>query len=256
MSKITNASTLTSNYELPDGTKVSNSVTSNTSTTENMTTSFLKLRETDRQYATPSDVIKQTLTLTNNSEYTISNVNIKDIISANATFKTGTLKIDNSPASESFNPITGFDLPQDIAPSTTVVITYDLQIDDEVETDIINLLSEIRYSVNEVENLLEQSNQAQIEIIEANITVTKTVTPEVVIKGQIITIKDVIENKGTTTNTDVKLTENLSSEVQFVAGSIKIDDVEKTDLSLDEALSLENLTPNKVITVEFQAKVL
>lgn len=256
MSKITNTSTLTSTYELPDGSRVSNSVTSNVSSTENMTTSFTKLRETDREYATPSDVIKQTLTLNNTSEFTISNVNIKDLISANATFKEGSLKIDGVATSGDLDPTVGFDLTNDIGPNTSVVITYDLQIDAEVESDIINLLSEVKYSVNEVENLLEQSNQVQIQIIESKITITKTATPEVVIVGQMITIKDVIENKGTTTNTSVNLTENLPSDVEFVTGSIKIDDVEKTDLTLDGGLSLEDLTPGKTITVEFKAKVL
>lgn len=256
MSKIVNESTLTSNYELPDGTKVSNSVTSNTSTTENMTTSFTKVRTTDREYATPSDTIKQTLTLNNTSEYNITDVFVKDLISANAIFKEGSLKIDGVSAEASLDPTVGFNLGKDINANASVVITYDLQINDEVESDVVNLQSEIKYSVNEVSDLVENSNQVQIEIIESNITITKTATPEVVIVGQLITIKDVIENKGTTTNTEVKLAENLPPEVEFVAGSIKIDEVEKSDLTLDEAISLENLTPGKTITIEFQVKVL
>lgn len=256
MSKITNESTLTSNYELPDGTRVTNSVTSNTSTTENMTTSFIKLRETDRQYAVPLDVIKQTLTLNNTSEFNITNVNIKDIVSDNATFKAGSLKIDDVAASGDLDPIVGFNLPKDIPANTSVVITYDLEIAENVESDIINLQSKIEYTVNEVENLVENSNTAQIEVVKCDITVTKTATPEVVITGQTINFKDVIKNNGSTINTEVKLSETLSGGVEFVTGSVKIDDVEKPELTLDSEISLENLTPGKTITVEFQAKVL
>lgn len=255
MSKITNESTLTSTYELPDGRKVSNSVTSNTSTTENMSTSFSKVRETDAQYATPSDVVKQTLTLINSSDYDISNVRIKDIISGNATFKADTLKIDEVLQS-GFDPIAGFTLPNNITAGDMVVITYELQINDEVDSDVINLMNEIKYDVNEVEDLTEHSNQVQIEIVECNISVTKTASPEVVITGQTITFKDVIQNKGTTTNTDVKFSSELPSDVEFIAGSIKIDDVEKADLTLDGELTLDDLTPGKTITIEFQAKVL
>lgn len=254
MSKITNTSSLTSHYVLPDGNKISSSATSNTSSTENMTTSFTKVRATEKQYVSPSETVKQTLTLNNTSEFTITNINIKDIISANATFKAGSLMVDNV-AYENLDPVAGFDLPKDISANSTVVITYEIKVDDMVETDTINIVSQIKYSVNEVEDLSENSNVVNLDIIQANISITKSATPNVVIKGQIVTFKNVIENKGGTSNTDVVFTDKLPNEVEFVEGSIKIDGVEKADLTLENGISLEDLTPGKTITVEFQAKV-
>lgn len=254
MSKIINQSNLTSNYNLPDGSKISTTVTSNTASTENMTTSFTKVRTSAKKYVLPLDVVKQTLTLNNSSDFDIFNVNIKEIISANATFQAGSLEVDGV-SYKDLDITAGFDLPKQIKSNETVVITYDLKIDEDIETDAINLVSQIKYSVNEIENLMENSNVVGLEIIQSDIEITKTATPNVVISGQNVTFKNVIENKGLTNNTEVIFKDELPDEVEFVEGSIKIDGIEKSDLELKNGISLEDLTPGKTITVEFQVKV-
>ena len=255
MSKIINVSSLVSSYILPDGQKISTSTKSNTSSTENMTTSFTKIKTSEKSYVMPTEIVKQTLTLTNTSEFDIFNVKINEIISKNATFETGSLAIDGT-IYESLNPIIGFDLPKNIPANSAVVVTYDLRVNSEIETDVINLLSQITYSVNEVVDLQENSNVVVLEIVEPSIIITKSAKPDVVIQGQIVTFTNSIENKSSTTKvTNIVFTDELPKDVKFVEGSIKIDGIERTDLNLENGIALNDLEPGKTTIVEFQAKV-
>lgn len=89
--KITNQSNLTSQITLPDDTTEQVSTDSNISETENMTTSFLKVKSSAKTYAKPNEEVEQTIVLTNNSEYDIFDVSIIDTISVGATFKEGSV---------------------------------------------------------------------------------------------------------------------------------------------------------------------
>ena len=88
MAKINNTSTVTYKYTLPDTTVKSSSANSNFSSTENMTTSFTKVKSANKTYAMAGDEIQITLVLTNNSDYDITDISIKDTIDTKATFKT------------------------------------------------------------------------------------------------------------------------------------------------------------------------
>lgn len=59
-----------------------------------MTQSFLKEKSSAKKFASPGDEIEQTITLTNNSDYEITNIQIQDELSAGANFKAGSLTVD------------------------------------------------------------------------------------------------------------------------------------------------------------------
>lgn len=254
MAKITNQSSLTSKYTLPDGGEEVNNIQSNVSQTENMTLSFTKERKSAKDYGFPKDNILQTLTLTNSSDYEITDIRIKDNISADGTFKAGSLKIDETPYPD-YDPVTGFTLPNSIGVSHSSVITYELEIAEEPQSDIINVQSTITYSVNEVDDLVETSNIVEISIKTESITIEKTSTKSVVIKGQTLTFQNVVKNNGNLTNTEVVFKDDIPEGTTFVENSVYIDNENKVGYDPAVGFSLEDLTPGAVVTILFDVTV-
>lgn len=254
MAKITNQSSLTSKYTLPDGGEEVNNIQSNISQTENMTLSFTKERKSAKDYGFAKDSILQTLTLTNSSDYEITDVRIKDNISAGGTFKTGSLKIDETPYPD-YDPVTGFTLPSSIGVSQSSVITYELEIAEEPQSDIINVQSTITYSVNEVDDLVENSNIVEISIKTESITIEKTSTKSVVIKGQTLTFQNVVKNNGNLTNTEVVFKDDIPEGATFVENSVYIDNENKVGYDPAVGFTLEDLTPGAVVTILFDVTI-
>lgn len=254
MAKITNQSSLTSKYTLPDGTEQTNSVQSNISETENMTLSFTKERTSAKTYGFPGDSILQTLTLTNSSDYPVENVNITDNISVDGSFKSGTLKIDGAPYPD-YDISTGITLPNEIGSQQVVVITYELEIASTPQSDIVNVQSTINYSVDKVDNLVENSNIIELSIVTEDIIIEKTSTKTVVIKGQTLTFKNVVKNNGSLTNTEVTFKDDIPDGTTFVPNSVYIDDVNKPDLDPSVGFRLEDLVAGAVVTILFDVVI-
>ena len=64
-----------------------------------------------------------------------------------------------------------------------------------------------------------------------------------------------ITNDGEFTNTDLFFTDDLPASLEFVIGSVKIDNVERDDLNLATGFALADLQPNGTITITNSAKV-
>ncbi|MGN1200790.1 MAG: hypothetical protein ACI4R8_00800 [Candidatus Caccovivens sp.] len=251
---ITNQSNLTSKYTLPDQTEQEVSTDSNLSTTANMTESFTKVKSYEKDYASPSEELTQTLVLTNNSEYEIMSVNIKDTLSEGATFKAGSVEIDGTPY-EDFDPEAGFELPDIIEGNGgTSTITFGVVINDNPEVENITDTATISYQVNEVE-LSENSNTVTINIVANKIVIEKTSSASAVISGQTLTFHNVIKNEGSFANTDLFFTDPIPEGTTFVEGSVKIDDVEQPDYDPATGFALEELQPGGSITVTFDVMV-
>lgn len=253
MSKIINKSSVTSKYTLPDQREMNYNVESNESTTENMTISFKKIRTTQREYAILGEEIEQTLVLTNESERQIDNIRISDTISQDATFKAGSMTI-NDVAYDSFTP-DNYTLPNSIASQESVTIKYTITISDSPATDLVSIVSDITYDVAEVTDLTEKSNKVEIQISENEITIELTSSKSAVISGQKLMFQNVITNKGSITNTNVMFKEPIPEGTTFVPGSVKIDDVVKADYDPSVGFELEDMDPAKVITVTFEVLV-
>lgn len=252
MSKINNQSRITSKYMLPDQTEQAYETQSNVSTTEYMTTSFVKTRQTEKTYGLPSDEILQTLSLQNDSEYDITNVHIKDTFSSGIAFKEGSLKIDDT----EYPDLTpdGYNLPIDIPSGTTVNVTYYVVVDANPTVSSAQSVSKITYSVNEVDNLQEMSNEVDIEIVVEKISIVKTSSQTAVISGQKLTFQHVITNEGKTTQTDIMFYDPLPQGVKFIEDSVKIDNVEKLGFN-PSGFKLDDLQPNASVTVTFEVLI-
>lgn len=251
--KITNQSTLKTKVVMPDMSETIAHMTSNESYVENMTTSFEKTKTSQSSFARPGDDVEINLTLTNNSEYEITDINLKDNLSSGATFKTGSLTIDDIP--QSFDPIVGFTLPSSLQSNQTMVIKYLITINpDATESEIVSN-TQITYSVDTVQNLIEDTTPLDIEIINNDIVVNKTSDKTAVIKGQSLTYIIEIKNEGNVTNTGLVFNDTLPADITFTPGTVKINDVVQPSANPNDGFSLPDLEANRQIVVKFDVTV-
>lgn len=254
MAKITNISKVTSKYTLPDTTSHTSEVESNVSETENMTTSFLKEKSVSKLYAIPKDEVEVTLKLTNNSSYDVENVTITDTIGTGATFKAGSVTIDDTPH-DSEDPTTGITLPNSIEKNTSTTIKYTIVIDESPTTAQVELDGNVVYSVNEVTDLEEATPQAEVAITNNGIVIEKTSDKTAVISGDKLLFQNVIKNIGTVKHTEVKFSDQMPEGTTFVPDSVKIDNVVKAGYDPATGFELDDIEPNTNITVTFEVLV-
>lgn len=253
MAKILNTSLLTANYVLPDMTKKEISVNSNTTSTENMTTSFEKTRSSQKAFAFAGDKLLQTINLANNSDYDISQVNIRDDIGLGGSFEGGSVQV-NGTSYPDYDISAGFLLPVDIAKGERVSITYNIIIEADPQTDIVNLVSNISYMADG-ESLQEQTNKDEISIESVQMVITKSASKSVVKKGDEITFTNIIENKGSANATDIVFTDPLPTGVTFVEGSLLIDGIKDEDGDPTKGVSLADIVKGGQRMVVFSVKV-
>jgi len=251
--KITNQSTLTSTITPEGGESEEVETKSNESNTEYMTTSFTKVKTANKTVVKPEEEIEYTITLTNESDFDIIDMSIKDTMSADATFVTGSVNIDGS-SFEDYDPATGFNLPT-LAAGNSTVIKYNATVVEAPVGNTVSNTATVTYSVNEVTDLQENTNDLSLPIANNSVSLTKTSDKSAVISGQTLTYQIVIENTGNLVNTNLMFKDPLPAGVQFVAGSVKVDDVEQADADPSAGFALADLNPGDKVVVTFDVTV-
>jgi len=221
-----------------------------------MTTSFLKVKSADKEYALLGDTIKLTLALTNNSEYAITDIKIKDTSDQKATFVAGSVTIDGTPYAD-FDPATGFDLPDEISASGgTSTIEYSVKINEgKPASDVCNFISDITYSVNEVTALTEKSNLVTLNLVNPTLTITKSADKQTAIQNERITYTNVIKNDGNVKHTLVNFSDQIPAGTTFVANSVTIDSVSQPTYNPATGFVLNDLDIGAETTVVFAVTV-
>lgn len=253
MAKIRNTSKITSKFSLPDGSQKQNESISNEVQVENLSESFVKTRTSAKDFAERNSELEQTLTLTNNSEFEITDVKIKDNI-IGGTFKAGSVTIDGV-AFESYDVSVGFNLGESIKPNDTKTIKYVAITTDSPDLDLMQTIANITYSVGEQKNIVEVTNKVEVSIVDEKITILKQANVQVAIKGDTITFTNIVKNEGKNRNTEVFFMDSLPAGVTLVEGSVKIDDVVQAGFDPNTGFNLKDLEINDEVKVEFQVKV-
>lgn len=255
MSKITNSSSLTSKYTMPDYSTQSYNTTSNESTTEYMTDAFVKERTSEKSRAVPNQEIRQTLTLTNNSDYDIENIRIIDTIGTGATIKDGSLIVD-SVEKPTLDITSGITLENPITKNGgKAVIEYTIVVDSNPTVKLLSTVSHITYDVNEITNLKEQSNTTTIDIINEKLTIIKSANVLAVVSGQNITFTNIVKNEGNIKNTDIMFYDPIPDGTSFVENSVEINGAAKEGLNPATGFALDDLDAGQSHTVTFQVLV-
>lgn len=251
---IINRSTLESTYATPDKGEITIKTNSNSAIIENMTESFEKEKFSAKDSARAGEELIQEIELNNNSDFLVTDVHIKDTMSAGATFKAGSVEI-NGESYPDFDPMVGFYLNEPIDPSSPyILITYSIIVDDNPTVDHITNTATVSYSVDSV-RFSENTNTVTINIIGDKIEIVKTASKAIAIAGEIVTFTHKITNGGAFTHTKLVFTDPLPAGISFVSGSVKIDGVNKPDYDPTVGFTLDNLASKATTTIVFDAKV-
>lgn len=254
MLKIINQSEATSKYQLPDSTEKEYSAKSNEATVLYMTDAFTKVRSTAKTFGEPDEEIEQTLVLTNQTEYDITDVTIQETIGEGVTFKEGSVTVDDTPYAN-FDVTTGYLLPNGVPAGETVTVKYTVKIATELTAQTSDLDTLITYTINEAVDLEEHANKITINLSANMLTIKKESDKTAVISGQKIMFQNVIENKGNFKNTQIIFKDPMPEGASFVAGSVKIDNVEKADYDPTVGFSIDDLEPGGKVTITFEVTV-
>lgn len=251
MAVILNKATVSSTFTLPDFTKKYNNVESNYVRTENLSTSFLKVKSSSKTFVISGQKVDVSLSLTNSSALTISNIQIADEIDGDATFDVGTLKI-NDVAYPDFDPVQGFAFPFSITQADVPYdITYTLTVSATPTIANLTVFSTLNYSIDDGTQFTEESNPVSLPIVNNAISITSDFDKSAVLVGQPLKITSVITNSGTLTNKEVVYINPIPAGTRFVADSVVIDDVSAPTLNPSLGLPLSDIAPNDTKRISF-----
>lgn len=251
---ILNKANLTSKIVDQTGKQRDISVDSNTHRLNNISTDIVVIKSSAESWVLPKDRFLVTTTITNNTDQILENMKFKDTLTKGATFVDGTLKIGSQPYTN-LNPLDSFDMPVTLdGLGASLSVSYEILIDEFLDETTIENATELTVIVDSKEFLIK-SNTVTINVIDNEITLLKSASTTAAKVGDTITYSILITNAGTSTNTNVVLTDALASQLEFVADSVKIDGTIQTGANPQNGITLPNLEAGKQITVQFDVTI-
>lgn len=250
---ISNTANLQSNISSKKGDKVQVTNTSNILKINNINTDVIVTKSAQKDWAIAEEVLTITTNIQNNLDFEISDFNIKDTLSIEASFVPGTVKIGSQSYAD-VDPITGFTLPISIAPGSELDMTYDIKITKYLSEPAIVTSTLLTITSGSTKFEVE-SNELSIDTLINEIFLLKEADLTAVKAGDTLTYTITISNNGTLTNTELFFTDSIPEGTTFVENSVKIDDVSMENYNPETGFNLKDLNQNESIKVEFKVIV-
>ncbi|MGG7178367.1 hypothetical protein ACQPU1_12270 [Clostridium paraputrificum] len=258
--KVDNTADLTFTYKL---TEIDPPVT--TTTHSNTVTTLIKIgilistKEVDKTYATIGDTLNYTITVNNTGNSNCFDVLFRDILQSNASFVTGSVKI-NGVTYSNYNPNTGFIL-SDIPGFGVSVVTFSATVQSlPQDYTIYNFAtSSYKYYVDPTNPPIldeKQSNTVQTIINVGKIIPTKTVSKSYATIDDILTYTVNIFNAGNTIAKNINFRDVLPIGINFITGSVQINGISYPNANPFDSFTLGNIISGDTVVVTFQAKII
>ncbi|MCY6369539.1 DUF7507 domain-containing protein [Clostridium ganghwense] len=261
--KLDNTVTVDFNYQIGQETKTGQAEDTFTLNVEEIKVSLTKA--VNKLFAEPGEELTYTFTINNQSSVPITNVYLYDPLPANTTFVQGSFSLDPTQNPTVFPGAFIGTIPS----NSQVVASFKVRIDPDL-TSAVNIPNEgsVTYNFKLDPNEPgpgqpagpENSNVVNTQVEIAEIKLTKSVSDEFAEVGDIITYTVTVENTGTVDAHDVEVIDILSSDLQFVPGTLVVtpqqigDTVTGTNPSYVK-ISIVRANPN-VVTIQFDAEVI
>lgn len=214
---------------------------------------FLKVRTGAKDVVMPGDVVNQTLKLTNQTQFDITDISIKDTIGEGATFQNRSVVIDGTSYPDC-NPVNGFPLPEKIKASNSLTLTYKVIIDSAPTVKSFPVVSEITFTMDGTQ-YTENSSTFTMELANAEVTLRKTSNKSATVKGDKLTYQNVISNTGNLKAIRINFSDPLSSKVTFVEKSVKVDGTTNETANPTTGFRVRDLYAKESMTVTFDVIV-
>ncbi len=254
---IPNHSNIQFEYVLPDGETQTDSLDSNTVTTEVLTYSVPKVKSSDKTFAQEGENAQHTVLITNNSQVQLTGLNFTDTMSPGASYVAGSVTV-NGVAQPTYDPIAGFALP-DLAPSQSVTVEYTITADNPLTQTPVENFATLSYSAEDPvrgqTSFSENTNTVELQIISNRVAIVKSVDKGLAVKGDTLHYTTVVTNTGTIAKTNLVFTDAIPAGTSFVAGSVKINGVAYPAYNPQSGFSIPDLAAGEAATIEFDVKV-
>lgn len=242
----------------PNGQYYSKSYQSNTVSTILVRPALTSSKLVNKVYSTLQDELNYTVQVKNEGTTTISQMFFTDFLSNGAIFKGGTVKIDGVSYS-SYDPISGFDLPNLISGNTSLVEFKAIVTTLPSPPKVTNYaISNGNYRIDpqgELYSISTTSNTVTTNINLGSLSNVKTVDKLYARVTDVINYTSTITNTGNVEATNLFFTDVLQTELEFISGSVSINGVIYPSLNPKNGFQLSNLLPSQSVTISFTAKV-
>ncbi|MCU5075888.1 cell surface protein, partial [Bacillus paranthracis] len=231
-------------------TNVSNSV-STTINSAILTTQ----KSVDKSIISVGDTITYTTTITNTGNTTATNITFTSAIPANTTFIPNSVKI-NGVQQSGAQPALGVTIPN-IAPGETVTVTFQATVLSVPPSSSIMGSDTILYSYTVDPNgtpitTSTSTNIVTNPVLDAMITMVKSVDQTIVTLGDTITYTTLLTNIGNTNATNITFTDLIPNGTTFITDSVTIGGITQIGLNPNTGITIGSIAPNSSISIAFQ----
>ncbi|MEK5122605.1 DUF7507 domain-containing protein [Bacillus sp. FSL R9-9492] len=239
----------------PSQPAISQTTSSNTVTTTINSAILTTTKSVDKSVISVGDTLTYTTNITNTGNTKATNMIFTGAIPASTSFVPNSFTI-NGAALPGANPALGVSLP-DINPSETVIITFQVNVLSVPPSNSIMGNDTILYSYTVDPNgtpvtTSTTTNIVTNPVLDAMITMVKSVDQTLVTLGDTITYTTILMNSGNTNATNITFTDLIPSGTTFITDSVTIDGIRQIGLTPNIGITIGTIAPNSSISISFQ----
>ncbi|MGE6309716.1 DUF7507 domain-containing protein [Bacillus cereus] len=239
----------------PSQPAITQTASSNTVTTTINSAILTTTKSVDKSIISVGDTVTYTTTITNTGNTPATNVTFTSAIPASTTFIPNSFTI-NGIQQPGAQPALGVNIPN-IAPGETVTVTFQVNVISVPPSNSIMGNDTILYSYTVDPNgtpvtTSTSTNIVTNPVLDAMITMVKSVDQTLVTLGDTITYTTILTNKGNTNATNITFTDLIPNGTTFVPDSVIINGITQLGLTPNTGVTIGTIAPNSSISISFQ----
>ncbi|HHB2014004.1 TPA: hypothetical protein ACOQ5J_006218, partial [Bacillus cereus] len=228
---------------------------SNTASTTVNSAILTTTKTVDKSVISAGDTLTYTTTITNTGNTPATNITFTSAIPPSTTFVPDSVTI-NGIQQLGAQPALGVTIPN-IASGETVTVTFQVNVISVPPSSSIMGNDTILYSYTVDPNgtpvtTSTSTNIVTNPVLDAIITMVKSVDQTLVTLGDTITYTTILTNSGNTNATDIAFIDLVPDGTTFITDSVTIDGITQIGLNPNTGITIGSIAPNSLISIAFQ----